>query len=413
MAEVIEQDTDENTEIINLADELNINLPMEMDPELRDMFKDDDLVTFATDELNADLSDAVSTGIPPLDVYIGGGIFPGRMYEIFGEESHGKSTLAYLLATVWQAMDPMNVVHIIETESAVDKIRCAHIGMDLSRLLVTETDILEEGFDKIAQVRDKLAAKGRKVMHIWDTISAASSKNEMQGDQYAGGMQEKPRLIKSFFRKNTKAFGATNNVLLLIQQVIDGGGYGGGVATTGGHSIKHHMSVRIFVKRSGVIFDASGNKAIGSTVTVKLVKIKVAPTMGKAFDLDMYFESGFDAAGSTSKHAVATIAHTNKDLKEGLWKSGSHYYLYHLFQDEIDEKKRAPLHFHGEGQMTVAVKKSTYMLKLLEYYLYDAFVKDFPLAAIKYKDHIQHLKDNLYEEWKKVRAEYGYTEPSA
>lgn len=174
--------------------------------ELQSLLDDDKSIDaiMSVDDTPSDPKDIVSTGLLPLDVILGGGIFRGRLYEVYGPESNGKSTLVDSICASWHAHNEQAIVFRVESESTMDKVRCSIIGMDLHRTILYETDILEEGFEQIKAFQDKIYAKYKSevpVLIVWDTITAAAPKNEIEGDPYGAGRQETPRLLTREIRK--------------------------------------------------------------------------------------------------------------------------------------------------------------------------------------------------------------------
>lgn len=141
----------------------------------------------ALDMKAVDPSKMISTNLLPLDLTLGGGICRGRLYEISGPESNGKSTLCDSIVAAWLNHDPKALCLRIESESTMDKIRCEMIGIDLKRVFVFETLVLEEGYDQIQKFQEKVYSRyGESVplLIVWDTLTAAAPKNEVDGDVY-------------------------------------------------------------------------------------------------------------------------------------------------------------------------------------------------------------------------------------
>lgn len=366
----------------------------ELDDDILSLFSDEDEVKIATDDLASDLTDCIETGIIPFDVIAGGGIYRGRTYEISGEESHGKSTLAYSIAAAWLRHFPKGIIHIIETESAVDKQRLAHMGIDLSRVFISETDILEDGFDHIENVSRKVNDKygeERPVLHIWDTISAANSRTEKEGDEYAKGMMEKPRIIKAALRHLTLPLAQWKHNLILIQQVIDSLGYGGGVTTTGGRAIKHFASVRLFVKKREPIMEMINgvDTKIGNYVDIKMLKCKVAMPDFTASTV-MLAQKGFIPQDSLARYVAAGQA------APYIIKGGGGWIKFEVPQEIAYAFQDKELSFHGEREFAQGLGDAL-TFEVVKWYCYKSYADRFELMAIKYKDKIDAIWNNILE----------------
>lgn len=211
---------------------------------------------------------------PPLDIPFGGGIVAGRIYEDFGQESHGKSTMALEKARVfceYWAKQKGSIYRVlwIESESTFDRVRASYMGCDLTKFMFFETDVFEDGRDRIKLALDKAVRNDVKLFIVWDTIAACATRKEKEANAEAagveegdddedgksktnpGGMMEKPRLIKAMFRDITTSLGATQSTFIIVNQVnmAKKGPYSFGLDSTGGHALKHHASVRSNIYR--------------------------------------------------------------------------------------------------------------------------------------------------------------------
>lgn len=255
-----------------------------VDKATMDMVAGEDDFHIATDELGSDTSLCFPFDCPPMDIPLGGGLLSGRVYEIFGAESNGKTSLALeftknikeWVAKVEQKGWDYNIFWI-ESESAIDKVRAAYMGVPISKFIFKETDIFEEGRDAIkrmlTKIKDKKKAGKDKYacLMVWDTIAATSTKNEKEYNastaeeedvvvkdgeddkkkpKNPAGLTEKPRLMKSMFRDITGDLGETNTSLILVNQVFTQiGRYGAPLDSGGGMALRHHTSARMKVTR--------------------------------------------------------------------------------------------------------------------------------------------------------------------
>jgi len=252
---------------------------------------------------NSELKEPVSTGVEGLDFILGGGLFFGRMYEIFGEEAAGKSTLTYHMMTQFQkAYADNGVLQLLESESAIDKDRAQHIGVDLDNLLMSEPDCFEDGVNLISRTITKLreTAPELRMMVDWDTITVAPTRQELEnttkGKFIGSGMAEKPRLMSMWLKTATKFFSQNKVIVILVSQVRDKiGSYGGGVDSVGGHAMKHYATVRLYVRRGAAIMQ--DERLVGHKVRLVLEKSKQSPPHNWV-EVDHYFNGGFDGISS-------------------------------------------------------------------------------------------------------------------
>lgn len=372
---------------------------------LSETFKNDKVTSVATDDLKADLKDAISTGIPPLDARLGGGIFKGRIYEFFGEESHGKSTLSYNCAGAFQAANPKHVVHILETESAIDKIRCQAIGMDISRLVISECDLVTEGFARIKEIDELMKKKlgpDCVVLHIWDTIAAASTAAEKEGNQYGGGISEKARLIRSALRDITGILSRSGSILFLINQVYDMiGSYGGGVTSPGGRGIRHHASVRIHViKKTAITEQIDGkDKVIGYFVDMKFIKNKIAVPM-TSFQAKMHTSYGFLPTPSLCHDVLNELKPTEIEFAGGGWTT------LHFPPECAEGAAQKMVKAQGAGALEKVIKPSKFLRKYMEYLCYKRYTDFYPLMLLKYRHLLWQKQQDYREAWNAECAKY-------
>jgi len=260
-------------------------------------------VARGSESSDADLEEPVGTGIDGLDFILGGGLFFGRMYEIFGEEAAGKSTLTYHMMTKFQQSYQENgVLFLVESESAIDKNRAQLIGVDLENLLQSEPEAFEDAVNLITRSVSKMsdADPNLRMMIDWDTITVTPTRNEIdnttKGKFIGSGISEKPRLLSFWLRTATKFFAQHKVIVLFVSQVRDKiGQYGGGIDSTGGHAMKHYATVRMMVRRGAGIIQE--DKLVGHKVKISLEKSKQSPPHNY-IEVDHYFNSGFDGISS-------------------------------------------------------------------------------------------------------------------
>lgn len=248
---------------------------------ISDLASIDPKVSTLESELVSDTAHVYSFDCPPIDITYGG-IKSGRIYELFGWESAGKSTIALegtkAFKRYWQEKDPTakTAVFWVETESAFDRARAKHMGCDVDDFLVFPAETVEDAHEIIKKALTKAIANKIKLYIVWDTIAAASTRNEKEKGTYAGGMVEKPRLIRQMFRDITTPLGATDSVLFIVNQMYTGIGMFAKDESPGGGGLKFHCSVRTCITKKEAITngDPLNPRQIGIVSELKHIKNK-------------------------------------------------------------------------------------------------------------------------------------------
>jgi len=255
------------------------------------------------DDLPFDLSAIIPTGIIPLDAILGGGFYDGRIYEIFGKESSGKTSLMYQVCGSFQRQFG-GIVIWLESENAFDKERFINMGGNKDATIIIPTDTLESGFQKIALTLSKLRNNGinNRVMIVWDTIASCPTENELNGREWGSGMMERPRLIKKHLRVLSQKLAKHRASLFLLNQVFQGDTYDG-ITTPGGYGIRHFTTVRLYLMRGDDIlqdfndsdFDSNDRDTIvvGNYVFMYTLKSKQSVPR-QTVKVRFYFNSGYD-----------------------------------------------------------------------------------------------------------------------
>lgn len=255
---------------------------MKVPSHLNDLIgKNPEEFKLVNDELSSSSSYKYEFGLPSLDIPMGG-IQSGKVYEFFGPESQGKSTFAQLcvipFVNYWVSRKENKIAVLwIESESALDMARARFMGVPVEYMVTKETDIFETGTETIKNFLKRCVDKKMKLLIVWDTIAAASTRNEKEsGKVNGGGLMEKPRLIKQFFREITNDLGVTNSTLILLNQVYTKMTmFGDPFDSPGGMGIKHHASVRSRVQKVEEIEEVMPNgKKFVRAIAIELRHVK-------------------------------------------------------------------------------------------------------------------------------------------
>jgi len=293
--------------------------------------------------------DAISTGSLGLDIALGiGGVPKGRIVEIYGPESSGKTTLA--LQIIAESQKQGGVCAFIDAEHALDTKYAKNLGVDTDNLLVSQPDFGEQALDIV----ETISRSGAIDLIVIDSVAALTPKSEIEGDMGDQHVGLQARLMSQALRKLTGILHKMNTTVIFINQIrmkIGMMGYGSPETTTGGNALKFYASVRIDVRRIATL--KQSEEQIGNRVKAKVIKNKVAPPFRTA-EFDIMFGEGISKEGEIIDYGVkfdivdkSGSWYSYKDIKLGQGRENAKAYLkeHPEVEKEIEDEIKIAMGF--------------------------------------------------------------------
>lgn len=303
---------------------------------------------------------AVSTGSLGLDIALGiGGLPRGRVIEIYGPESSGKTTLT--LSVIAQMQKTGGVAAFIDAEHALDPQYAAKLGVNVPDLLISQPDTGEQALEIV----DMLVRSGSVDIVVVDSVAALTPRAEIEGEMGDSHMGLQARLMSQALRKLTGNIKRTNTMVIFINQIRMKIGvmFGSPETTTGGNALKFYASVRLDIRRTGAI--KKGDEVIGSETRVKVIKNKVAPPFKQA-EFDILYGEGISREGEIIELGVnakfvekagAWYSYNGEKIGQGKDNSRDYLKAHPAIANEIDAKIRANMKALSEGLPAVRAEE--------------------------------------------------------
>ncbi len=301
--------------------------------------------------------DAVPTGCLSLDLALGiGGLPKGRVVEVYGPESSGKTTVA--LHVVAEVQKLGGIAGFIDAEHALDPVYAKHIGVDVDNLYISQPDCGEQALE----ITETMVRSGAVDIIIVDSVAALVPKAEIDGDMGDSHVGLQARLMSQALRKLTSVISRSNCIVLFINQLREKVGvmFGNPETTTGGRALKFYSSVRLDVRKIESLKQAG--EVVGNRTRIKVVKNKVAPPFREA-EFDIMFGQGISREGDILDLAAdsnvvnksgAWYAYNGEKIGQGRENAKQYLREHPQIRDEIDSQVRAHFALDGQDQEEIA-----------------------------------------------------------
>ena len=297
--------------------------------------------------------ETVPTGCLSLDLALGlGGVPKGRVIEVYGPESSGKTTVA--LHMISEVQKRGGIAGFIDAEHALDPVYAKNIGVDIDELYISQPD----SGDQALEIAETMVRSGAIDIIVIDSVAALVPKQEIEGDMGDSHVGLQARLMSQALRKLTPVISKSNCVVIFINQLREKVGvmFGNPETTTGGRALKFYSSVRMDVRRTETL--KQGGEMVGNHVRVKIVKNKIAPPFKEA-EFDIMFGKGISREGDILDLATkidlvnksgAWYAYNGEKIGQGRENAKSYLTAHPEIMEEIEEKVRAHYGIGAEGQ---------------------------------------------------------------
>ena len=306
--------------------------------------------------------ETVPTGCLSLDLALGlGGVPKGRVIEIYGPESSGKTTVA--LHMIAEVQKRGGIAGFIDAEHALDPVYAKNIGVDIDELYISQPD----SGDQALEIAETMVRSGAIDIIVIDSVAALVPRQEIEGDMGDSHVGLQARLMSQALRKLTPVISKSNCVVIFINQLREKVGvmFGNPETTTGGRALKFYASVRMDVRRIETL--KQSGEMVGNRTRIKIVKNKIAPPFKEA-EFDIMFGKGISRAGDILDLATgidlvrksgAWYAYEGEKIGQGRENAKAYLEAHPEVMEELDRKVREHYHLNGESTEETEKKEDT------------------------------------------------------